>query len=165
MYKMKVKLCLLLLSGFCLAGLQAQEAVVAGGGNASGSGGTVSYTAGQVVYSNNSGTNGSVTQGVQQAYIISVTTGIDNKGIDLSYKVYPNPTTDYLHLKLDDFQKSIYSYQLFDINGKMLESKMIVNESTSISMKALKEGNYFLKIKETVAGAAKEVKSFKIIKK
>lgn len=50
MYKKKVKLCILLLSGLGLAGLQAQEAVPATGGNASGSGGTVSYSVGQIVY-------------------------------------------------------------------------------------------------------------------
>jgi len=84
MDKMKVKLCILLLSGLGLTGLYAQEAVVAGGGNASGSGGTVSYSAGQLVYSSSGGSNGSVVAGVQQAYIISVSTGIDNKEIDLT---------------------------------------------------------------------------------
>lgn len=165
MDKKKVKLCVLLLSGLGLAGLQAQEAVPASGGNASGSGGTVGYSVGQVVYGSSTGTNGSVVQGVQQAYIISVTTGIDDKSIDLSYKVYPNPATDYLTLKLANFQTSSYSYQLFDVSGKMLESKAIVAEETSISMQALKGGNYLLKIVETQPGAAKELKSFKIIKK
>ena len=165
MYKKKVKLCILLLSGLGLAGLQAQEAVPATGGNASGSGGTVGYSVGQVVYGSSTGTNGSVVQGVQQTYVISVFTGVDNTSIDLSYKVYPNPATDYLNLKLANFQTSSYSYQLFDVSGKMLESKTIVAEETSISMQALKGGNYLLKIAETQPGAAKEVKSFKIIKK
>lgn len=160
-----MKLCVLLLSGIGLAGLQAQEAVAASGGNASGSGGTVSYSVGQAVYSASTGTNGSVVQGVQQTYLITVATGIDNKSIELSYKVYPNPSTDYLNLKLVNFQTSSYSYQLFDISGKMLESKTIVAEETAISMQTLIGGNYLLKIVETKPGAAKEVKSFKIIKK
>ena len=165
MNKKKVKLCVLLLSGLGLAGLQAQVAVPAAGGNASGSGGTGSYTVGQVVYGSSTGTNGSVAQGVQQAYVITVFTGVDNAGIELSYKVYPNPTTDNLNLKLINFEKSTYSYQLFDVSGKMLESKTIVAEETSISMQALTGGNYLLKIVETKPGAAKELKSFKIIKK
>lgn len=164
MDKMKVKLCILLLSGLGLTGLYAQEAVVAGGGNASGSGGTVSYSAGQLVYSSSGGSNGSVVAGVQQAYIISVSTGIDNKEIDLTYNVYPNPTTDYLNLKIVGIEKATYNYQLFDISGKMLESGIIASEETSISVKALTKGNYLLKVTETLQGTAKEVKSFKIIK-
>jgi hypothetical protein len=54
---------------------------------------------------------------------------------------------------------------LLDVSGKILESKTIVAEETSISMQALTGGNYLLKIVETKPGAAKEVKSFKIIKK
>lgn len=165
MNKKKVKLCVLLLSGFGLAGLQAQVAVPAAGGNASGSGGTVSYSVGQVVYSSSTGINGSVVQGVQQTYVITVFTGVDNAGIELSYKVYPNPTTDNLNLKIVNFEKSAYSYQLFDLSGKMLDSKTIVSEETSIPMQTLTGGNYLLKIVDAKSGAAKEVKSFKILKK
>ena len=52
---------LLLLS---IGALQAQEAVLSAGGNATGNGGSVSYSIGQVAYTA-SGTNGTVTQGVQ----------------------------------------------------------------------------------------------------
>jgi hypothetical protein len=38
------------------------------GGEATGSGGSVSYSVGQVVYTTNTGINGSVAQGVQQPY-------------------------------------------------------------------------------------------------
>jgi hypothetical protein len=165
MNQKKVKLGLILLSGFGLAGLQAQVSVPGSGGNASGSGGTVSYSVGQLVYSTNTGTNGSVTQGVQQTYTISVATGIDEKTIDLSYTAYPNPTTDGLHLKLTGFLASTYNYQLFDMSGKMIETRAITEEETILSMKTCTGGTYLLKIIETKAGSAKEVKSFKIIKK
>ena len=45
--------------------LHAQETVPATGGDATGSGGTSSYTVGQVVCTTNTGSNGSVAQGVQ----------------------------------------------------------------------------------------------------
>ena len=51
--------------------LSAQENTVASGGKATGSGGTVSYSVGQVVYTTNAGTNGSLSQGVQQPYVVS----------------------------------------------------------------------------------------------
>jgi hypothetical protein len=102
----KVKLSALLL-GLGLAA-QAQQATTATGGNTSGSGGTVAYSVGQIVYTTNTGTNGSVAQGVQQPYEISIVLGIDNHSINLGLSAYPNPTTNYLvsARKLLFFEKS-----------------------------------------------------------
>lgn len=55
----KIKLCAVLLLGLGLTRLQAQEAIPASGGNATGNGGSASYSVGQVVYTTNTGTNGS----------------------------------------------------------------------------------------------------------
>ncbi len=65
----KSKTITIFLLGLGLSELHAQEATLASGGNATGSGGSVSYSVGQVVYTTNIGTTGSVAQGVQQAYI------------------------------------------------------------------------------------------------
>ena len=120
----KLKLSALFLLGLGITGLQAQTSINATGGNASGSGGSVSYSVGQVVYTNNTGTNGSVAQGVQQPYEISVVTAIEEaKGINLSVTAYPNPTTDYLTLSISAFDISNVSYQLYDMNGKLLQSE------------------------------------------
>ena len=54
-----------------LGGLQAQESPTATVGEATGTGGTASYSVGQVVYTTTTGTNGSVAQGVQQPFEIS----------------------------------------------------------------------------------------------
>ena len=80
MTKNKTKPILLLATGLLWAGLaQAQESVNAYGGDAKGSGGTVAYSVGQIVYTTHTGATGSVAQGVQQAYEISVVTGIKNE--------------------------------------------------------------------------------------
>ncbi len=73
-----LKFLLMLLPCFGLADLQAQEALPASGNNASGSGGSSSYSVGQLVFSYKTGTTGSVTEGVQQPYEIQVITGIDD---------------------------------------------------------------------------------------
>ncbi len=52
----------------------AQEVIPASGGNATGSGGSVSYSAGQVFYLTHEGTTGSVNEGAQQPYEISAIT-------------------------------------------------------------------------------------------
>ena len=167
----KLKLSTVLLLGLGLTGLQAQEAIPAAGGNASGSGGSVSYSVGKVAYQTHTGTNGSVAEGVQQPFEISVVTGIEEaEGINLSVRAYPNPTTDYLTLSINDNVKtshdlSLMSYQLFDMNGKLLQSEKITGNQTSIVMSNLVPATYFVKVVVKTQGiASQEIKTFKIIK-
>lgn len=141
--------------------MNAQETISAAGGNASGSGGTVAFSVGQVVYTTNTGTNGSVAQGVQQPFEISVITGLtEATGINLSVSAYPNPTTDYLTLKTEDFQFSDLKFQLFDMAGKLIESNKISGNETKIETRGLVPATYFLKVMQD----NKEIKTFKIIK-
>ncbi|HCX99957.1 MAG TPA: T9SS C-terminal target domain-containing protein [Bacteroidales bacterium] len=157
----RLKLSAVLLLGLGLAGLQAQESVNATGGNALGNGGSASYSIGQVVYTTNTGTNGSVAQGVQQPYEISTVSGIEEAiGINLTITAYPNPTSDYLTLSINEFDISNLSYQLFDMQGKLLLSTKITNEKTSIVMSNLIPAVYFVRVMEGI----KNVKTFKIVK-
>lgn len=164
MTKKRLKLSALFLLGLGLTGLQAQEiheTIPATGGNASGSGGTVSYSVGQIVYTNNTGTNGSVSQGVQQPYEISIVTELEEtQGINLSITAFPNPTTDYLTLSTGNFDNKNLSFHLYDINGKIIQESKINVSETKISMTDLPPATYFLKVTEN----QKEVKTFKIIK-
>src|SRR5690554_4983170 len=157
----RLKLSAVLLLGLGLTGLQAQTSVNATGGNASGIGGSASYSVGQVVYTTNTGTNGSVAQSVQQPYEISVATRLNEvKGINLSVSAYPNPTTVYLTLEVKDFELSTLYFQLYDMNGKLLQNEKITGNQTSIAMGNLVPANYFVKVIQ----GNKEVKTFKIIK-
>ncbi len=141
-----------------LGGLHAQESPTAAGGEATGTGGTASYSVGQVVYTTATGTNGSVAQGVQQPYEISTTVGINETSINLEMSVYPNPTTDYLTLKVED--NFNLSYQLYDLQGKVIENKKVTADNTTIKMKALPKATYFLMVTDN----KNTVKTFKIIK-
>lgn len=160
----KFKISLALLLGFGLTGLYAQESANASGGNASGNGGSVSYSVGQVVCATNSGTTGTVAEGVQQSYEISVITGFEDiKWINLNCSVYPNPTTDYLTLKIDaPASIRIYNlwYQLYDMNGKLFGSGKLESSDTQIAMKKLVPETYLLEVLDQ----DKIIKSFKIIK-
>ena len=157
----RLKLSAVLLLGLGLTGLQAQTSVNATDGDVSGSGGSVSYSVGQVVYTTHTGTSGSVAEGVQQPYEISVVTGLEEaQSINLSVTAYPNPTTDYLTLRIDEFEISNLSFQLYDMNGKLLQNEKITGNQTSIAMGNLVPANYFVKVIQ----GNKEVKTFKIIK-
>jgi hypothetical protein len=163
MQQKKMKLCFILLLGLGLTGLRAQTGFPASGSNASGSGGTVSYSVGQVFYTTK-GTPGSTStaaEGVQQPWEISVVTGIEEaSGITLQCTVSPNPTADFVNLKVDNYKTENLTYQLYDISGKLLENEKVQGSQTVISMKALAVATYFLKVTDN----NKEVKTFKIIK-
>ena len=146
---------------FCLGGIQAQDAILTSGGDASGSGGSFSYSVGQIVYTTIIYSNGSMAQGVQQPFEISAVLGVDDLlGINLSLVAYPNPTTDFLNLTIANLNYKNLSYQLFDINGRLLAQKKLENNSSEITMKQFPSALYFLKIFNN----QKLVKLFKIIK-
>lgn len=154
------KLIVLLLLGFGFNITYSQQATTASGGDASGSGGSVASSVGQIVYTTNTGTTGSVAQGMQQPYEISITLGLAEPGIKLNIAAFPNPVTNYLMLEVDDYDRAL-SYQLYDISGKLLECNTVVAHSTTVKMEHYPTAIYFLK----VLNKNKEVKTFKIIKK
>ncbi len=140
----KLKICTVLLLWIGLIDLQAQEAIVTAGGVATGSGGSSSYSIGQVVYTTDTGASNSISQGVQQPYKILVITGIElSKGINLSYLAYPNPTSNFLTLKVENYKVDNLSYQLFDMNGRILISNKITVSETELDLKNLNPANYF----------------------
>lgn len=161
MWQNNIRTSVILLLSIGLTGLHAQEVIPASGGNASGSGGSASYTIGQMVYTTNSGTNGSVAQGVQQPYEISVVNTIEEANdITLECSAYPNPTTEFIKLKVKSYKVENLSYQLFDMLGKLLETKSLEVEETNIVLSNLVPATYFVKVIQ----GQKEIKTFKIIK-
>ena len=138
----------------------AQQATTAAGGNASGSGGTAAYSVGQIVYTTNVGSNGSMAQGVQQPYEISIVFGVEDNLINLNFNLYPNPTTNFLTLSISDIDLSVLSFELFGSDGKLIEAKKITTFNEVICLENLSSGAYFLKI----INNNQQIKSFKIIK-
>jgi len=164
-YKKQI-LNLVFLTSLGLTGLQAQETIPATGGNASGSGGTASYTVGQVVYHTHGGTNGSVAEGVQHPYEISVVTGIEEMPISLiNISAYPNPTTEFLKLKVESEKFESLEFQLYDMQGRLLQSRKITENETKINMSTYTAAIYFVRVVKTSGRSSQFLKVFKIIKK
>ena len=154
----KVKLSVLLL-GLGLTA-KAQQAITTTGGNAFSSEGSISYSVGQIVYKANSGSSGSVAQGVQQPYEISILQGIEDNSINLKLTAYPNPTSNFLTLNASNAKLSTLNFELYDISGKLIESRKIISTSETIAMENLPNATYFLKVNNN----NNEIKIFKIIK-
>ena len=81
--------------------------------------------------------------------------GIDNIDV-VSYDISPNPAMDFVSIKCNTLIKSL---QLFDVQGKQIEGKIVNEANSKIDISHHPKGIYFLKI-ETENGQFTE----KIIK-
>lgn len=142
-------------------GAYAQSAVTASGGVSSGNGGSVSYTIGQTFYSTNLGTSGQVSEGVQQAYEIYDVTEVQSAiSSMISLTAFPNPTNDFLTLRIDGDYIEGLDCTMFDISGKEIMQQQIGSSETSINMQSLSPATYFVRVTK----GKNEVKTFKVVK-
>lgn len=149
-----------ILFGSGIIGAKAQSGIVASGGNATGSGGSVSYSVGQVDYIYAKGSGGTMNQGIQQPYELFVVSGMEETATSISAKVFPNPTLDFIILDVKNVGIQGMSYSLIDLQGKTITQQKLSSEQTNISMRELSNGTYFIKLTDNT----KELKTFKIIK-
>ncbi|MDA3890604.1 MAG: T9SS type A sorting domain-containing protein [Salinivirgaceae bacterium] len=145
-------------------GMLGQETISPTGGNATSDQGSVSYTVGQVFYTSVAKENGSISEGVQQAFEIFVVSATpDYPNINLEISAYPNPTARSLTLNIDKAEcKELekLSYQLYNIDGRLLKKETITEHETMLDLQDLKQASYFLKIVNSQA----EIKTFKVVK-
>jgi hypothetical protein len=127
-----------------LTSLYAQQVVASGAGNADGTGGTVTYSVGQVVWATKTGAGGTITEGVQQPCEILFFYGIEEEGITVGYSVYPNPATTFIKLKIEKDNLQHYRYGLTDMKGEEMASGSVTDQVTTIPLEKLAAGNYFL---------------------
>lgn len=92
---------------------------------------------------------------------VTTFTGIDvikNSTENGMYKVYPNPTNKNITVEVlgNTFNQEI---ALYDILGKILEKRVIIDSQTQFSLDAYRNGIYYLHIK-----SGSETMRYKIIK-
>ena len=112
------------------------------------------------MYTTNTGTSGSVAQGVQQPYEISTTVGIEVTEINLELAAYPNPANNTLVLNIGNYGNEKLSFQLFDLNGKLLAAEQVASTATTINMQGYPASTYLLNVLENHS----LIKTFRIIK-
>ncbi len=154
-------ICLLTTIVIGITSLQAQQTIPASGGDATGSGGSVSYSVGQVFYHTHSAAPGSVAEGVQQPFEIFIITSTDDLISDkIHLKAYPNPVISQLTLSVAEGHYTEVSYRLMDMHGQLIRSERIPDGDTGINMDFLPPGTYFLQVfeKDRMAGAFKIIK-------
>ncbi|MCR4965925.1 MAG: T9SS type A sorting domain-containing protein [Bacteroidales bacterium] len=156
------KLYLLLLFSIFATSLFSQSAVVTTGGTASGAGGTVTYTVGQIA--DQQATSGAqyIIEGVQQPYEIQTVGISDYPGITLEAVLYPNPTTQYVQLRITNFDMPVggLTAQLYDNGGKLLQVFTVTDFETRMDLSSYATSTYQLRVME----GNTLLKTFKVVK-
>jgi hypothetical protein len=144
---------------FLSVNLRAQQGIVASGGDTTGSGGSISFSIGQIDYLAIVGPGGFINEGLQQPFV-DIIVGV----IDTSRRppvIYPNPTTNYVVIKIECGNEENITYQIYDVLGNLLVNEKIKCHSmeTIVSVEDLPNAVYFMKVFTDT-----DVKLFKIIK-
>jgi hypothetical protein len=134
-------LVLLMSCGFCSF---AQNAISSTGGHFKTTGGSTSFTVGQVAYVLKKG-NGSYLN-EELVYLKEV-------------QLYPNPTQETVILILSSKEDVQVRYTIMDYLGKEIKYGIILSEKSEISLRDLPSGNYFISLK-----SKKEIRIFKMVK-
>lgn len=156
---MKQYALLLILVSISIFRINAQQSFNSGGGDAQAVSGSVSFSIGETVYTSYQNNQLLISDGVQQAYRITATTGIGIDYIQLEVSAYPNPATDFLMLHFDKLPEN-GSFQLMDIQSKVLYFSKVSSETMRIDMQSYASGTYFL----SASQGNSVLKTFKIIK-
>jgi hypothetical protein len=133
------------------------------GANATSSSGTVAYSIGQVFYTYIGQSVYNVAQGIQHDELEETLTAPENS-IELKTEIFifPNPTTDFVTINMEglEFESGLKTYQLYDIQGRILKQNTINQTETQINLTNLSSSIYILQVYVN----NKVLKTFKIIK-
>jgi hypothetical protein len=139
---------------------QAQQTTDCAGGNASSTGGSVSYSLGQIFYEYDSDITGNISQGVQHAFEI-YSLGIYESTLNQNISISPNPSTELLTINITESKSKNLIFKLYDIQGKVIFSGHINEPVTTINMSRIPAAIYYVNIENR---QNQILQSFKIIK-
>ncbi len=137
--------------------IQAQSNIVSAGGEANSSAsGTVSYTIGQLDFQFHSGSGGSITEGVQQAYLIQSNGVLNSEQMKVS--IWPNPTSKWISIQIHEsmLNKAVF---LLDAQGKCILDQLLTELNTCLDLTSFASGRYTLCIDSEINAAFKIIKT------
>jgi hypothetical protein len=146
---------LVLLSNFSYA----QQVLSSSGETGQNNSGSISYTLGELVIATQTNGTNTITQGFHQTQII-VTAVQELSDPGFSISAFPNPTNDFVILKIEKGEYRNIEFALFDALGKFLVKEKLTDTEQKVSFEQLNPGNYFIKILKNRT----EIKTFKIVK-
>ncbi len=109
------------------------------------SGGTLSWSVGELAITTLEGDEHMITQGFHQGSLDIETT---YKMADTDYELhtYPNPARDYVTIEVNHDSYEHLHFTLLDIHGSKLKGDHLKGYTTRLSVQSLNSGIYFLNI-------------------
>lgn len=125
--------------------VHAQQAVTSTGGDATGSGGSMSYTLGEPVVTFNTAPSGSASHGVQRSYALISTSLPPQEDPPPPVVIWPNPTSAGLSVAFGGTPPQGSTYTVMDATRRaVLAGKLEAN--TSIATEQLSTASYTLQL-------------------
>ena len=136
----------------CLVSLNltGQTSVNTCGGDGTGNGGSVAFSIGQVFFQVVEDPQISFSEGVQQAFEISIVDGIEEEDpLSFVISAFPNPTMDVLHIELKDEFTGSVMFQVHDAIGNLIQEGEVSTSKFTIQTTDWSGGAYYLHVYNT----------------
>jgi len=143
------------ISGFA----NAQHVISSSGSTLKNSTGSLSFTVGELVIDTKNAGATTITQGFHQTKL-TITAMNNLRKQNFSISAFPNPTNDFVNLKIEKGEIRDVEFTLFDLQGKVLSNRKIESTNTEVSFSGYNSGNYLLKVIQN----GKEIQTLKIVK-
>ncbi|HMN05157.1 MAG TPA: hypothetical protein PKD45_05465 [Flavobacteriales bacterium] len=136
---------LVLAAGLFAASAMAQQAVTPAGADASGNGGSLAWTLGQVDAAFLNSSAGSMAQGVQHPVEL-LTVAVEEQGQTPGLSAWPNPTADALTIDFGEAFDANTQYQVLDAAGNLIAEGRVNASPFTISFLDRPAASYFIRI-------------------
>ena len=127
--------------------LMAQEVITTCGSQNSSGSNQVYWTIGEVAVSTLNSGSITLTEGFHQTNL-AISSIKQLTEIPFKILAYPNPVSDEITLKIEEYKVDNLTYHLFNIEGKELSSKAIEDTETKIDFTALPAATYLLRVSD-----------------
>ncbi len=139
--------------------LKSQELISAAAGHANVNNHQISWSLGETMTETMIAGDIVLTQGFHQDFY-QITTVFETEDASLKLDVYPNPTTQYLHLRKTENSNPV-RYYLYDLSGKLMKTGLIHQGDYTLDLRAYQAGNFILRLHSS---EGELLKSYQIVK-
>lgn len=127
--------------------MSAQSAVVASGGDAVSSSGSVSFSVGQISNAQVTSSTGSLSEGVQQPFELFEVT-VNEVLSQIGISLFPNPALTEVIIELPTMQEGIKA-RFYSSNGSLIEEVNILSKSTSVNVRNWAASTYYVHLSDS----------------
>ena len=130
--------------------LKGQTSMNTSGGDGTGNGGSVAFSIGQVFFQVVEDQQISFSEGVQQAFEISIVDGVEEeKPFSFDIAAFPNPSMDVLHIELKEEFSGTVMFQVHDAIGHLIQEGEASSSKFTIQTTNWSGGAYYLHVYNT----------------